>query len=92
MNFNDYFLRYLSKKGIKKTFISNLLNISYATLRTKFQRDTFRYDEVLFLDAYYKDLNFIENYNRYLALRGLTRDDSSIRGHFCQEGDFTEDL
>lgn len=63
MNFNDYFLKYITNKGIKKVHIADLLNVSYSTLRTKFDRDSFNYKEILFLEQHYCDLNYVKYYN-----------------------------
>lgn len=73
--FNEYFERYIKKNGISRAFISRILGLSYSTLRTKFDRNSFTYSEVLYLDSYYKDLCFTENYRRYLGLRNLIQED-----------------
>lgn len=74
-NFNIYFLRYIKKNGISRAFVARILDISYSTLRTKFDRNSFSYSEVLFLDAYYKDLRFVENFNIALNLRKIIKED-----------------
>lgn len=73
--FNVYLLRYIKKNGISRAFIARVLDISYSTLRTKFDRNSFSYSEVLFLDAYYKDLCFVENFNIALNLRNIIKED-----------------
>lgn len=73
-NFAEYLERYVKRNGISKASISRILGLSYETVRSKFNKNTFTYSEVLYLNAYYKDLHFLDNYKRYLALRNIIND------------------
>lgn len=74
-NFAEYLERYISKRGIPKSAIARILEISYETTRSKFRKNTFSYSEVFYLDCYYSDLGYLDNYKRYLQLRKLVQED-----------------
>lgn len=74
-NFAEYLERYIGKRGIPKSAIARILELSYETVRSKFKKNTFSYSEVLYLDCYYPDLCFSDNYKRYLELRKLIEEE-----------------
>ena len=69
LNFSEYLIEYLKRKGISKAFVAKTLEINYETFRSKCTRDSFSYAEVCFLDFVFTDLRFLENTRNYYRLR-----------------------
>lgn len=68
-SFGVYLKRYLDSKGITYVHCSTLLDMPYRTFLSKLSRDSFSYSEVLYLDSYFNDLIYLENFKIYLRMR-----------------------
>lgn len=76
--FSSYLETYIKRKGLKISFVADVLDMKYETFRSKIKRDSFTYQEIHFLDMYFPDLRYLENRNNYINIR-LTQRGRSIQ-------------